>query len=106
MKKVHNKLVRDKIPEIIKKNGDVPTYSVLNQTRFKEELKKKLIEESKELAKAPKSELKEEMADVYEVLINIAKVFKIRLSEVEKIRLDKNKKRGSFKKKYFLNKTN
>jgi predicted house-cleaning noncanonical NTP pyrophosphatase (MazG superfamily) len=101
--KKHNKLVRDKIPEICQGNGDNPIYKVLRQSDFKKELKKKLVEESHELLESEDVlSLREEMADVYEVLLNISKSFKIKWSDVEKTRRIKNKKRGSFKKKYFL----
>ncbi len=31
MEKIYNKLVRDKIVEIIKDNGDIPIYHTLNE---------------------------------------------------------------------------
>jgi len=102
MNKIYNKLVRDKIPKICLDDGEIPKYKVLNQADFKQALKKKLVEESKELAVASKKELKNELADVYEVLLSIAKTFNIKWSEVEKFRQTKNKQRGRFKKRYFL----
>ena len=42
MKKVYNKLVRDKIPQICRDDNHIPQYKVINQARFKKELKKKL----------------------------------------------------------------
>ena len=100
--KKHNKLVRDKIPKICQDNNDQPKYRILSQTEFKKELKKKLLEESKELVKANPGQLKNEIADVYEVLLALAKTFKIKWSDIERFRKQKNKKRGGFKKKYFL----
>ena len=40
---VYNKLVRDKIPEIIEANGDKPTYETLKDDRYLSELNKKLL---------------------------------------------------------------
>jgi len=100
--KKHNKLVRDKIPKICQDDNGEPKYHVLNQVRFKQELKKKLLEESKELVESKPSQLKNEIVDVYEVLLNLTKTFGIKWSDVEKFRKEKNKKCGSFKKKYFL----
>jgi len=102
MKKIYNKLVRDKIPQICRQDNHIPQYKVINQVRFKQELKKKLLEESKELIVADKYKLKDEIADVHEILLNIAKAYGIRWPEVEKYRKEKNKKRGSFRKRYFL----
>ncbi|MFA6410184.1 MAG: nucleoside triphosphate pyrophosphohydrolase [Candidatus Buchananbacteria bacterium] len=102
MEKIYKKLVRDKIPRICEKTGETPKYFVLSQNRFKAELKNKLLEEANELAKARPDEIKNEIADVYEVLLNLAKTAKIPWSQVEKFRIIKNQKRGSFKKRYFL----
>ncbi len=33
-KKIYNKLIRDKIPEVIRKNGGVPAISVLSEADF------------------------------------------------------------------------
>ena len=41
--KEYNKLVRDKIPEIIKNNGEEPIIRALDDTKYKEELLKKII---------------------------------------------------------------
>lgn len=45
MEKVYNKLVRDKIPNIIESNGEIPITKVLNEIEYKKELEKKLYEE-------------------------------------------------------------
>jgi len=102
MKNIYNKLVRDKIPKICEEDGEIPEYYILSQARFRQELKKKVVEEAKELLGADESQLKNEIADVYEILLNLAKAFGIKWSEIEKFRQEKNKKRGSFKKRYFL----
>jgi len=102
MEKIYNKLVRDKIPQICRDKNHIPRYKVIDRTRLRKELKKKLIEESGELISAGQSKLKDEIADVYEVLLNIAAAYGIKWSEVEKYRKEKNRKRGSFKKRYFL----
>ena len=43
MDKIYNKLVRDKIPDIIKSNGENPVIKVLNEDEYKKELEKKII---------------------------------------------------------------
>ena len=102
MEKIYKKLVRDKIPEICRQDGETPKYFKLNDFEFKKELNKKLVEEAKELAKAPKKEIKNEIADVYEVLLALAKTFGLKWPVIEKYRQAKKRKRGGFDKKYFL----
>ena len=98
----HNKLVRDKIPEIIRANNHQFETKVLNKKEFERELKKKLLEETDELVKAPKKYLINELSDVLELIKSIASHYKINFKKVEKNQIDKRKKRGGFKKKIFL----
>ncbi len=99
----YNKLIRDKIPEIIKKDNAIPKISILSQKRFTEELKKKIFEEVKELKTAKdKDEIINELSDISEILLAIAKTEKINWRKVEQKRKAKLIKRGGFKKKLFL----
>lgn len=103
MKKVfHNKLVRDKIPEIIKSNGDVCETRILGDEEFEIELKKKLIEESKEVLICPKEKLIDELADVLEIINGLANSNQLKMEDVEKEMRLKREKRGGFDKKIFL----
>ena len=43
MERIYNKLVRDKIPEIITSKGEKPITRVLNDEEYKEQLEKKLL---------------------------------------------------------------
>lgn len=71
----YNKLIRDKIPEVIKRGNAIPKLSILNYKRFTEELKKKLIEESTELQKASgKKEILNELSDVLEIIQTVARL--------------------------------
>lgn len=98
----HKKLIRDRIPEKIEESEGEYETRVLGEVEFERELKKKLVEESNELAKAPKEELINELADVLELTKSIASHYKIPFSKVEKFQEEKRKKRGGFKKKLFL----
>ena len=42
---IHNKLVRDKIPEIIEKSGKTAVCHILDETEYLAELDRKLNEE-------------------------------------------------------------
>lgn len=99
MKKKYNKLVRDKIIEIIKSNSERPIYHTLTDEEYLNELHKKLFEEANEFVE---EDSPEELADLLEVVYSIAKVKNISLEEVEDIRLKKREKRGGFDKKIYL----
>lgn len=103
MKKIYyNKLIRDKIPEVITQKGGKYKTRVLLKKEFEKELKKKLLEESKELLEAPKKELVNELSDVLEVIKSLASHYKIDFKEIEKYRIKKRKERGGFLKGLFL----
>lgn len=106
MERVYNKLVRDKIPEIIKNNNEECSIRILNDNEYKIELLNKLKEECNEVIKAEtKKELKEELSDVYEVLRSILKLENISMDNIISIADSKKEKRGGFDKKIFLEKT-
>lgn len=65
------KLVRDRIPEIIRADGRVPDVRVLDGTEFAAALRTKLVEEVQEFLSAGPSDLLDEAADVFEVLLAI-----------------------------------
>jgi predicted house-cleaning noncanonical NTP pyrophosphatase (MazG superfamily) len=67
----HNKLIRDKIPEIIEASGDVCETRILEDEEFQIELKKKLVEKSKEVLNSPKEKLTDELADVLEIIYTL-----------------------------------
>ncbi|MBU0572217.1 nucleoside triphosphate pyrophosphohydrolase [Patescibacteria group bacterium] len=103
MKKIYyRKLIRDKIPEIINSKGGEFKTRILLKGEFEKELRKKLLEESKELLKAPRKDLVNELSDVLEVLKSIASYYKISFKKIEKYQIKKRKERGGFKKRLFL----
>jgi len=102
-RKTYNKLIRDKIPEIIKKDNAIPKISILNDEQFAMSLKEKLVEEAKELLEAKTSEeILSELSDVLELVESIATNNESTIAEVEKQKLAKKEKRGGFEKKLFL----
>ncbi len=96
---MYNKLVRDKIPEIIRADGKKLKSRILSDEEHLQALLKKLEEECKELIEAKNVE---ELADVHEVLLALAEALGIKPEELEKVRQDKATKRGGFKKRIFL----
>ncbi len=96
---IYNKLVRDKIPDIIKSDNKTCLTKVLDDEEYLSSLNTKLQEEMKEYLQSGEVE---ELADLEEVLRAILDVKKVSYEDFEKIRLEKVSKRGTFKKKIFL----
>lgn len=106
MEKVYNKLVRDKIPEIIQNNNEVPVIRSLSDEEFKMELYKKLLEECNEVLQSKnEDEVMEELADVLEIVMSISNLQGRSLEDIINIADRKRDKRGGFEKKIFLEKT-
>lgn len=99
--KTYNKLVRDRIPEIVRANGEKPITRTLTDTEYLQELIRKLDEEVAEF----KADLSvEELADIQEVILALADASASR-EELEKVRAEKAKIRGAFKDRIFLKRT-
>ena len=99
---IYNKLVRDKIPEIIESNGEVPITHILSDEEYKKELEKKLYEEYQEVLNATGKDRIEELADMLEIMKYLAKLENATLDDVLAIANAKSSKRGAFDKKIFL----
>ena len=97
--KVYNKLVRDKIPEIIAKDNATCQIRIMTDSEYLQALNTKLQEELKEYLESGEVE---ELADLEEVLRAILKVKKVSYKNFEKIRKSKVEHRGAFKKKILL----
>lgn len=99
MKTGYHKLVRNRIPEIIEGNGEIPNVTVLEGEELLAQLDRKLLEEAEEYQES--GEL-EELADILEVVYAICKVRGFSLDELHQIREQKKASRGGFSKGYFL----
>ena len=88
------KLVRDKIPEIIKNDGKNPIVEILSDEDYLVELDKKLNEEVAEYQAAKSIE---EMADVLEVLFAICEARGHSIDKLIQVKETKRAKRGGFK---------
>lgn len=98
-KKIFNKLVRDKIPEVIKGTGEKPFCKTLTKTETLSELNKKLTEEVKEYLDSYQIE---ELADIVEVIYGILYAKNITIEQFEEVRKAKAQVRGGFEKGVFL----
>ena len=97
---IYDKLVRDKIPEIIEKSGKQCEIEILSD-EYIEMIDKKLDEE---LAEYHKDKNIEELADLLEVIYAATKARGYSIEDLEKVRAEKAKKRGGFYKKILLKK--
>ncbi|HDX9580271.1 TPA: nucleoside triphosphate pyrophosphohydrolase [Bacillus pseudomycoides] len=99
----YNKLVRDRIPEIIENNGKTLTTRILNEKEYIEEVCKKTQEELAEYREAETPEHKvEELADLLELVNALAQYEGVTLEDIEKVRKQKAEKRGGFQERIFL----
>lgn len=98
--RVYNKLVRDKIPEVIMVNeGKRANTRILDDEEYLKELNIKLKEEVNEYLESGEVE---ELCDIEEVLRALVAVKGVTYQEFDKLRLSKVEKRGAFDKKIFL----
>lgn len=95
----YNKLVRDKIPDIIKGKGETAVTHIADNKEYWKKLKEKLEEEVKEFNE---TETIEELADILEVIEAIRDYKKFDSSEIAKIKDKKARERGKFEKRIIL----
>ena len=97
--KIYNKLVRDKIPEVIERSGKKFDIHTASKEEFTKLLEEKLKEEVNEYIEAKNLE---ELADVMEVLFGLANVLGYSEEELLKKRQEKLEERGGFKERIVL----
>ncbi|MDO8573106.1 MAG: nucleoside triphosphate pyrophosphohydrolase [bacterium] len=95
----YNKLVRDNIPEHIRKKGGVPMIHIADEKEYWQKLKEKLGEEVKEFNEA---ETIEELIDILEVIDAIRDYKQFNVSEIDTVKNNKAQERGKFEKRIIL----
>ena len=96
---VYNKLVRDRIPEIIEASGKTCAVEVLPNDAYIQALDAKL---SEELAEYQQSKSLEELADLLEVMGAVVKARGYTWDELTRVRKEKRAQRGAFEQRIFL----
>ena len=96
------KLVRDRIPEIIREAGGDPQTTLLGDEDYTEALRLKLLEEVEELLASPAEKRIEEVADVVEVLKAIVQDYGLDWDAVEGEGVRKRHERGGFEGRIWL----
>ena len=98
----YNKLIRDRIPEIIARDGKTYETEVMGLEEYQQALLTKVVEEAQEAAAAKPDKLKIELADLMEVLQATLQAFEILPEEVQSIQQDRKANRGGFDKRLKL----
>ena len=97
-----DKLIRDKIPQILRQKGLIVPERVMDKEEFLIRLKDKLMEEAGEVTKACYGEeLVEELADLMEVIYALCQAYQQSFDEVERKRIEKKEKCGGFDRKIY-----
>ena len=96
---VYNKLVRDKIPEIMESKGEKPNIHILSDEEYINALERKLDEEVGEYHRDKNAE---ELADILEVVFALGDAIGCSREELMEIYQKKRESRGGFEKRYFL----
>ena len=99
MTRLYQKLVRDRIPEIIEKQGNRCVVRMLDPEEYLKMVDAKLDEE---LAEYHKDQNLEELADLMEVIYAAAEARGYTREQLEKARAEKEAERGAFRKRLFL----
>jgi len=97
--KTYNKLIRDRIPELIERAGKTPHTRVLDEEEMEKALKEKLLEEVNEFIE---SDQIEEIADILEVIEAIAKLRGVHMALIAGMKEEKKEERGGFEKRLLL----
>ena len=96
---IYNKLVRDKIPEIIENKGGKATFRQLSQEEYIRFLEKKLDEE---VGEYHRDKTVEELADILEVVYALAREHGCSREELLAVYESKHAERGGFEKRLLL----
>ncbi|MEG0075643.1 MAG: nucleoside triphosphate pyrophosphohydrolase [Eubacterium sp.] len=99
MKHEYNKLVRDKIPEIIRESGRQCDYKILGNSEMLDALKEKLIEKANIFSERPSED---EVSDIYELLSVIVEKFDFEPMHIDYLKLQNKESKGTYAGNTFL----
>ena len=97
--KKHNKLVRDRIPEIIENSGRKAVVEKMSKEASILLLRNKLEEECREYLEDRNID---ELVDIVEVIYAILEYSNVSITDFEEMRRQKAAKRGAYKERYLL----
>ena len=99
---IYNKLVRDRIPEIIAAEGRDYATEIMEDAEYRQALLAKLVEEAQETAQAEPAELVKELADLYEVIDALLLAFDLDKDAILALQQKRRDERGGFEKRIKL----
>ncbi|MBP7854457.1 nucleoside triphosphate pyrophosphohydrolase [Candidatus Babeliales bacterium] len=97
-----NKLVRDKIIELMQSNGSKMYWFTLQDKDFIKQLKIKLIEEAQEVLHSNTNNIIDELADVMELVDYLAQLHGINHEQLQQAKNNKREEKGGYEKRIFL----
>ncbi len=96
MRQNYNKLVRDRIPEIIQNSNKRCAIETMSEPEYRQALLEKLVEEAQEAHQASPEELVTELADIHEVLAALLDAWQVDPGQVEQVQRQRRTERGGF----------
>ena len=100
--KTYDKLVRDRIPEIIRDDGKTYEVEQMNRADYLEALRAKVVEEAAEVVEADEDDLAKEIADLREVLDALEEAAGLDPGEVARLQERRRAERGGFEERLRL----
>ena len=97
----YDKLVRDKIPNIIEMSGKICVSRIADDKEYRTKIFEKVQEELLEFESTPNVE---EAADILEVVYALFDSYQLDINEIERSRVEKLYKRGGFEDRIVLEK--
>ncbi len=92
-----DKLIRDKMPKIMRASGIQVFERVMENDEYLRRLKEKILEEAKEvIASESDKEMREELADLMEVMLALAKVYGMEFGDIQQAAEQKRVEKGGF----------
>lgn len=102
MRRDYNKLVRDRIPEIIEASSKRCGIETMPDVEYRQALLQKLVEEAQEARQAAPDELITELADLQEVIAALLAAWHISPEKVQQIQDQRRAERGGFEQRLKL----
>lgn len=96
MREQYKKLVRDRVPSLLRDKGIKYETETLSQKEYRQALREKLMEEAQELADASEINLAVEIADLLEVIDALMEAYGIQQEEVFLAQDEKRAEKGDF----------
>lgn len=97
-----DKLIRDKMPNILRDMGVSVSMHVMEHGEYIQALKKKLLEEANEVLESKtENELREELADIIEVVLTLIQASGFEYQQIDQCRLQKREAKGGFEQRIY-----